>query len=162
MHDPAKPILIMTWGNPSRGDDAIGPVMHDRLEKEVLNGVEVLTDFQLQIEHTMDMQQRDRIIFVDASTTAAAPFEFQRLLPVIDNSYTTHAMSPESLLATYEKVNHESPPPAYMLSVRGYDFGLGLPLSEQAGNNLAKALSFIKTLINENLASDWDQLKRGV
>ncbi len=27
------PVLILTYGNPSRGDDALGPAMFDRLEK---------------------------------------------------------------------------------------------------------------------------------
>ena len=161
MHDATKPILIMTWGNPSRGDDALGPLMHDRLEEETLAGIEVLTDFQLQIEHTMDMQQRDRIIFVDASIKAAAPFEFHRLIPAVDDSYTTHAMSPESLLATYRKVNHEPPPPAFMLSIRGYAFDLGLPLSDRARANLTAAIAFVKELVSQYPTGSWDNLVSG-
>ena len=56
MNDQATPILIFTYGNPSRGDDALGPAMFDLLEKHKretgeLDRVELLTDFQLQIEH---------------------------------------------------------------------------------------------------------------
>jgi len=158
MQHLTKPILIFTWGNPSRGDDALGTEVYHLLEKEGLKDVDLLTDFQLQIEHALDLENRERVLFVDASVSAPAPFEFYRLNPNQDDSYTTHAMSPASLLATYEKVNSEAPPPAYMLSIRGYSFDLGLPMSEEASSNLEKSLTFIKRLVSENNGQDWDEL----
>lgn len=158
MQDTIKPLLIFTWGNPSRGDDALGTEAYDLLSKEDLDDVDVLTDFQLQIEHTIDLEQRSRILFIDASVSATAPFEFHRLNPVKDDSYTTHAMSPESLLATYEKVNKTSPPPSYMLSIRGYEFGLGLAMSDKASANLNEAMGFIHQLLSNNSTGDWNQM----
>ena len=70
----------------------------------------MLTDFQLQIEHVMDLEKRERVIFVDASVSGKAPFEFYQIQADKDDSYTTHAMSPQSLLAVYEKVNKQTPP----------------------------------------------------
>ena len=104
----------------------------------------MLTDFQLQIEHVIDLENRQRVIFVDASVSAKAPFEFHQIQADKDNSYTTHAMSPQSLLAVYEKVNKQAAPPSFLLSVRGYEFGLGLDLSDEAGVNLGEAVGFIK------------------
>jgi len=148
----------MTWGNPSRGDDALGPLIHDALLEEAYSTVEVLTDFQLQIEHTIDMENRDRILFVDASISAAAPFEFYRLQPVQDDSYTTHAMSPESLLSVYEKTTEQTSPASFMLAIRGYEFDLGVPVSDKALANLADALVFIAQLTSADTAADWDRL----
>jgi len=158
MQESIKPVLIFTWGNPSRGDDALGTEVYDLLQKEDLEDVDLLTDFQLQIEHAVDLESRERILFVDASIAANAPFEFYRLNPVADESYTTHAMSPESLLATYEKVNNQAPPPAFMLSIRGYEFGLGLPMSEEATANLTDALEFINRLLSKSSTEHWSQL----
>ena len=158
MPDAIKPILIFTWGNPSRGDDALGPRMYDLLIENALPDVEVLTDFQLQIEHTVDMERRGRIIFIDASLSADAPFEFYRLDPRQDDSYTTHAMSPQSLLATYQKVYGTEPAPAFMLSIRGYTFDLGLPVSDAAAANLAQAFSFLTQLIADNRIQAWSKL----
>ena len=87
--------LIFPWGNPSRGDDAIGPEIYRRLEKNELENVELQTDFQLQIEHVIDLENRERVLFIDASASATAPFEFHRIKPVKDDSYTSHAMSPQ-------------------------------------------------------------------
>ncbi|MEN8206816.1 MAG: hydrogenase maturation protease [Pseudomonadota bacterium] len=148
LQHPPNPDLIFTWGNPSRGDDALGPAMYELLQKEDLNGVDLLTDFQLQIEHTIDLEGRKRVLFVDASTSASAPFEFFRLQPEQDASYTTHAMSPQALLSVYRQVNGSNPPPAWLLSIRGYEFGLGLPLSTEANRNLLAAINHIKLLLD--------------
>lgn len=152
--------LIFTWGNPSRGDDALGPQIYELLKKQALEDVELQTDFQLQIEHIVDLENRQRVLFIDASVSAKAPFEFYRIQPDQDDSYTTHAMSPQSLLAVYEKVNKQTPPPCFMLSIRGYQFDLGLPLSSEADTNLNEAIIFIKQLITNNSTHDWHQLER--
>ena len=77
-----KPVLVFACGNPSRGDDALGPEFLQRLEAELehqekTKHIELLTDFQLQIEHAVDLNGRERVVFVDASMAAVAPFEFK-------------------------------------------------------------------------------------
>jgi hydrogenase maturation protease len=153
----AKPDLIFTWGNPSRGDDALGPAMYDLLQHANLHGVDLLTDFQLQIEHATDLEGRKRVLFVDASLSAGAPFELVRLQPEQDASYTTHAMSPQALLSVYRQVYDCAPPPAWLLSIRGYEFALGLPLSAAANKHLQAAFSHIKRLLDPLQPADWDE-----
>jgi hydrogenase maturation protease len=160
MHQLYKPVLIFTWGNPSRGDDALGTLAYDLLDQEDFADVDLLTDFQLQIEHAIDLENRERVLFIDASANARPPFEFYQLIPDRDDSYTTHAMSPQSLLAVYEKVQGKTPPDAFMLSIRGYEFGLGLPLSQKAAENLAEAVTYIRQLLTETPIDDWTQLTR--
>ena len=150
--------LIFTWGNPSRGDDALGPQIYELLTKEALHDVEVLTDFQLQIEHIVDLENRKRVLFIDASVSANQPFDFYQLQADEDNSYTTHAMSPQSLLAVYEKVNKRAAPPSFMLSIRGYIFDLGLPMSVEATTNLNEVMNFIKQRLFTNSVQDWGRL----
>ena len=98
----------------------------------------MLTDFQLQIEHAVDLEERERIIFVDAGISCAEPFEMQPLSAARDDTFTTHAMSPASLLSVYKQVNGAEPPPAYLLTIRGYEFELGKEMSKQAELNLLK------------------------
>ena len=142
------PVLILTCGNPSRGDDALGPSMFDmleayKLETGQLDDVDVLTDFQLQIEHAVDLENRRKILFVDAGVTCREPFELQLLKAERDDSYTTHAMSPASVLSVYQQINKCEAPPAWLLTIRAYEFGLGLAMSNRAGKNLQKAFDFI-------------------
>ena len=155
-HSP-RPDLIFTWGNPSRGDDALGPAMYELLQHEDLDGVDLLTDFQLQIEHAVDLEGRERVLFVDASTSASAPFELARLQPEQDASYTTHAMSPQALLTVYRQVYDCAPPPAWLLSIRGYEFGLGLPLSTAANKHLQAAINHIRRLFDPVQPVDWNE-----
>jgi hypothetical protein len=72
------PTLIFGWGNPSRGDDALGPLFVEHFTALAARhpewgAVECLTDFQLQVEHALDLQGRRRVLFVDASLDAPAP-----------------------------------------------------------------------------------------
>ena len=143
-----RPILVFAYGNPSRGDDALGPTMYELLEEQqrqagLLSDVALLTDFQLQIEHATDLQQRQRIVFIDASLTASPPYELDPVQPEQDISYTTHAMSPAAVLSVYQQIHRQPPPTSYMLSIRGYTFELGESLCAQARSHLQAAFEFL-------------------
>jgi hydrogenase maturation protein HypF len=138
------PLLVLGIGNPSRGDDAIGPSFIERASvafaAEIARGeIELVTDFQLQIEHALDVEGRQRVVFVDASVRAAPPFELSRLSAQRDASVSTHAMSPAAVLETFRAVVGE-PPEAWVLAIRGERFELGEPLSAQARAHLDAAL----------------------
>jgi hydrogenase maturation protease len=138
------PILIFGWGNPSRGDDALGPLFIDRIEAMGLPGVECLTDFQLQVEHALDLQDRRRVLFVDASFDAAAPFAVSRLAPARDASFSTHAITPEAVMQVYADLHEDEPPPCDLLAIRGESFELGDGLSAAATSHLAAALEWAR------------------
>lgn len=155
-------LLILAVGNPSRGDDALGPLFLERLAalREQFgdwDDVELLTDFQLQIEHTVDLENRALVLFVDASVSGPAPFHFTRLQAVRDASYTSHALSPAAVLHVYQQINHAPPPPAFQLAIRGERFELGEPLSSVAEANLVAALAFTCRLLERRDAATWDQ-----
>jgi hydrogenase maturation protease len=157
------PILIFTYGNPSRGDDGLGPAMFELLEKNKqacndLDKVDLLTDYQLQIEHALDLAHRECVVFIDASVSAQAPYEFHQLQPERDDSYTTHAMSPVSVLDVYQQINQCKPPPSYMLMIRGYEFGLGQTLTGQARLNLQQGYDFIKQLLVTDF-KQWPEIR---
>jgi hydrogenase maturation protease len=134
------PVLVVGIGNPSRGDDALGPRLIERLEQLQLPGVELLTDFQLQVEYALDMRERAAVILVDASVNCAEPFALEEVEPVADASYTSHELSPSALLHAYDRL-FGTPPRTYALAVRGYGFELGDGLSPRAESNLEAALA---------------------
>lgn len=136
------PLLVFGWGNPSRGDDALGPLFVDAIEAMALPGVECLTDFQLQVEHALDLKGRERVLFVDASANAAAPFTVERIAPVRDASFTTHAVSPQAILQVFRDVEAEPPPPCWLLAIRGDAWELGTAPSEMARQNLQEAINW--------------------
>ena len=148
------PTLVFGWGNPSRGDDALGPLFVEHFESLAARHpewgeVECLTDFQLQVEHALDLQGRRRVLFVDASLDVAAPCCLQRISPARDASFTTHAMSPQAVLRVYADIEDGAPPPCWLLAIRGARFELGEDLGEAARGNLAAALTAAARWIEE-------------
>jgi hydrogenase maturation protease len=150
-------ILVLAWGNPSRGDDALGPALAGRLEAAHVPA-EVLTDFQLQPEHATDLDGRSLVLFVDASVSCAAPFAFARVAPARDASFTSHAFSPGALLAAYAAAFRRPPPSAYALAIRGERFELGEPIGAAAGAHLEAATLFALRLLHAPSAAAWDRL----
>lgn len=143
-----KPILVFAYGNPSRGDDALGPRLLDQLAEklqgtELEQHVDLLTDFQLQIEHSLDMVYRQQVVFVDASVSATDDFCFQPLHSQRDNSYSSHALSPAALLELYQQLHPSQPVAAFQLAIRGYDFELGQTMSAAACHNLQQGLDYL-------------------
>lgn len=149
----APRVLVFGYGNPSRGDDGLGPALLERLE-----GCDCLTDFQLQVEHALDLKDRDLVLFVDASVACPAPFRLSRLRPARDTSYTTHAVSPAAVLEVYRQLHGQEPPPCYLLSIRGDRFELGEDLSPAAIARLAAAQDLVARLLSEPSAEAWDAL----
>ncbi len=137
-----SPRLIIGIGNPSRGDDALGPTAIERLAELALPDVELLTDFQLQVEHALDLRGRSEVIFIDAAMTGQTPFAFQPVEAIADTSLSSHALSPAALLHAYAKL-YGAPPSAYVMAIRGYSFDLGAALGETATGNLAAALDWL-------------------
>lgn len=156
-----KPVLLFGYGNPSRGDDALGPLVLEYIENTVNpDRIEILTDFQLQIEHALDLANRELVLFVDASVACANAFDFAVLTPARDNSYTTHAMSPMAVLEVYQEIKKQLPPPCFLLRIKGEKFELGEGLSANAQDNLAKASLFASQLLQNPDVESWRKWAR--
>ncbi|MEF3367276.1 hydrogenase maturation protease [Methylocystis sp. 9N] len=128
--------LIFGVGNPSRGDDALGPMLVEKVDAwrqthEPPVDLTLLTDFQWQIEHALDLRDIDVALFVDASRADGEPVSISRLAPRFDATHSTHALSPACVLAVAEKIGLKAPQ-AWIVAVAGEDFGLGAPLSDLA------------------------------
>ncbi|MBL9008132.1 MAG: carbamoyltransferase HypF [Myxococcales bacterium] len=143
------PLLVVGVGNPSRGDDAAGPcfVEHiaELLSDDVRQGrLDVLTDFQLQIEHALDLKDRERVVFVDASVQIQEPFSFERISPQRDQRHSSHAMSPRAVLEVHQRI-FGPPPDAWCMAIHGQRFELGEPISPATRSALSQALDcFVK------------------
>ncbi|NJD25275.1 MAG: hydrogenase maturation protease [Betaproteobacteria bacterium] len=145
------PVVIFAVGNPSRGDDALGPLLAGRLaawlEAEGLRGrIEIVEDFQLQIEHALDLEGRQLALFIDAGAGTPAPFVLRRIAPSAAVAHSTHALAPEAVLEVFRRTMRQEPPPSYVLCVAGAAFGLGEPLTAAAGINADAAFAKLQAL----------------
>ena len=148
-------LLLFGYGNPGRGDDALGPELIARIEPMQLIGVDCQNDMQLQVEHVTDLNECDLALFVDADMSCAEPYDLSELGAAADDSYTSHAMNPAALLHAYREVYSKEPPPAFLLRIRGYDFGLGDPLTDRAAYNLKAATRLVVELCNSVSLPMW-------
>lgn len=153
------PILVIGVGNPSRGDDAIGPRVIAGLQAWQdagrLAGVALLSAFQLQPEHVLDLAARRRIIVVDAAVGLAEPCRLAAVgLDAADRAragsrhglqlgWTSHQLGPSALLALYRALYGE-PPRLELLAVGAQSFDLGADLSATARANLGLALERLR------------------
>jgi hydrogenase maturation protease len=150
-----KPILLLGYGNPSRGDDALGVLLLEQLSDTGLHSVDLLTDFQLQIEHALDLKNRQLVLFIDASIANTRPIAFSQLQPLYDNSYTTHAMNPAAVMQVYQDIEKKPPPPCFLLAMQAVQFELGEGLSETAANSLRVAIVFVEKLLAQPSLVVW-------
>lgn len=156
------PCLVFAIGNESRGDDATGPLLLRELdvwlkENGIFEQVELLEDFQLQIEHAMDMKDRKLVLFIDAGMDTPAPFSFYRAKTSNKPVLYSHALAPEALLKVYEEFYSEEPPDAFILCIRGETFELGEAPTHQASANLAAALTFAKARLQAPETVRWER-----
>lgn len=164
----AAPLLVFGWGNASRGDDALGPLFVQRLAAALattpgaptLQGVELLEDYQLQVEHVLDLAGRRQVLFVDASADVAPPFETGVVQAASTTVVATHALSPQALLQVYRQVHGCAAPPCTLLAIRGECFGLGEPLSAAARQHLTAALRWACSWVERGTNAADDGLAR--
>lgn len=155
------PILIFAIGNESRGDDAIAPLLLRRLAKwldaeNISARFELLEDFQLQVEHATDMVGRELVLFIDAGLDTPAPYTFFRAKSNDSRTLFSHAITPESVMSTYRQVYQQTPPPAFVLCIRGEQFELGEHPTQEAERRMELAMEFLKKLLLEAEESFWE------
>ena len=142
--------LLLAVGNRSRGDDAAGPLLLDRLEPMLsgsselpeLSGTSWLTEecYQLQPELVEELATARSVWIVDATREFSTGAELASVSPATQFEFTTHALSAASLLALYEKVYGDPAPPTRLLKIGASQFELGTPLSTQTLLNIDQAI----------------------
>lgn len=148
------PAVVFAIGNPSRGDDALGPMLAERLIDYLAQhdpsgqAIEVIIDQQLVVEHVLDLVGRSLALFVDAAvdtgTQAGGPVSLTALQPAAQAVVMSHSVSPASLLRLFQEHVGNAAPTAELLAVVGDGFELGEPLSAAARDRLEQAWSLLQ------------------
>ncbi len=150
MHSPR--ILVYGYGNPGRQDDGVGVVLAEELEAWSRSGRPGLafdTNYQLNAEDALTVAEHDVVIFADASPDQREGFLFRALCPSAAVSFSTHAMSPESVLALSEEL-YGAHLAAYLLTIRGYEWEPNGVLTPGARSNLDAAKSFMTRFLDQD------------
>jgi hydrogenase maturation protease len=145
-------ILVFGIGNPGRRDDGLGARFVSQLQAEKLEGADCDSNYQLQVEDALTLLAYGTAIYVDASKKTKAPFTFEEIFPSLEISFSTHELSPQSVLSLCQELYHHRPR-AFLLAIRGYEWGVGEFLSDKAEANLSLALDFLKGHLKESRGS---------
>ena len=152
------PVLVLGYGNPSRGDDAVGPLLIEYLSTLQLPEIELITDFQLQIEHILDMQDRRLVLFIDAAVSHSQALELHALHPEHYQTLSTHALSPQQLLGICQHVTGQLPALSYLLSIKATQFELGAPLSPDMQQHYQHACQLLTQMLDNPRPDHWQSL----
>jgi hydrogenase maturation protease len=148
-------LVVFGWGNVARGDDGLGPLLLGRVVEARWPDATLIEDFQLQLEHALDLQGADLVLFLDAGKDTPAPFAFTEIHARHGMTHTSHALAPEAVLSVYEKTLGGSPPPSFLLCVRGESFELGRGLSSEGAARLEAAWAFLQRLRSTPSPESW-------
>lgn len=139
------PVLVLACGNPSRGDDALGPLFIEALERDYQEAIaagelECRWAYQWQIEDALALVGRKRVLFVDAVVGGGVSCGIAVVPRVEGAGVLSHALSAGEVLAVYRRLYGEPEFNAEVIGIGGVGFELGEGVSLAAGNNLADAL----------------------
>jgi len=145
-----KKILIYGYGNPDRQDDGLGIAFVNKMqgwvEENKFTNIFLESNYQLNIEDSLQLSEMDFAIFVDASKSGPA-YNLKKLNPKRYHLTLTHFVSPEVLIYLCKKLYNKTPK-VHLLTIRGYNWDIGEEISSKAEANLKKALFQLKISFN--------------
>jgi hydrogenase maturation protease len=150
---PARKTLVIGYGSPIRGDDAIGPLVADLLEAEgPPAGVTVISRHILTADLVPDVAANDLVLFLDAAANGeAGEVRCRPLAPdAAAPSSMAHFLDPRELLAWAEAL-YDRVPAAYLISVAGASFDYArYQLSSPAKAAVGPMLERVRALIADH------------
>jgi hydrogenase maturation protease len=143
-------VLVYGYGNPGRQDDGVGVLCVSELEawarEARLDYVRFDSNYQLNPEDALTVSEHDATIFLDAAAQQRDPFEFTKVIPGDVISFSSHAMTPRSLLALCKEL-YQLEPRAWALTIKARSWNINQEPTVEAMNHLAQALMFVKPLL---------------
>lgn len=143
--------LIVGYGNPLRGDDGIGVYLAEQLQEKFFHPseIQIITQHQLIPELVEDIQEAERVIFIDANARNM-PGEISVEKSVAEQTMSqsiSHSVSPQSLLMMCQTLYGKTPS-AWIVSIGGEDFdyqeGLSKTLKDQVPVYMARIVNLIE------------------
>ena len=151
--------LFIGYGNPDRKDD--GAAYHlliallndfnkkdldlfssDTISLDEYN--DIMFNLQLLPEFAETISQYQQVVFIDSHTgDIEENIRYELIEPIFQYSPFTHHFSPSSCLAVVQTLTGKHPK-AWLLSIRGFQFGFNRDLSDQTREFVNQALDIIR------------------
>lgn len=142
-----KGTLLLAIGNSGRQDDGLGWAFAEALEKKGLFEGEIHYRYQLQVEDAELASGALRVVFVDAFKGSLPDgFRWQPCMPAAEFQFSTHAISPASILFLCQLL-YGYLPEAWELVIQGDHWELETGLSPASAKRMERALAFFDSLM---------------
>ncbi len=152
MTKKANKILIYGYGNPGRQDDGLGILAVDNLscwvKKNRFYNIDFDSNYQLNIEDSLEISKYNVVIFIDSGKSIIKSYNLIKISPLKKDFYTSHKMSPESILFLSKEL-YGKEPETYLLLIKGYKWDINKKPTKKAIKNLYMALKHIKKFIEK-------------
>ncbi len=155
-------VLVIGYGNPGRLDDGLGPALVGRLEALALPGVNLDSDYQLQVEVAETLRLHDLVVFVDAAVSGPEPFGVAEVRPSDRTSFSSHSLTPAQVLGLSRHL-FQAQTRGFVLAIRGYEFDdFGERISPLAQLNLQAAVDFLERVLSTGNLAELDSRARSL
>ena len=138
-------ILVFGIGNPVRGDDRLGLLFTEHMEKlkNKWPGLQIDTtqNYQLNIEDVLLLLKYDLVIFADASKEISTSYKLEQVKPKA-LSFSMHSFSPGMLLQIAQEYYNFSAH-IWQFHITGNQWDYSEAISPIGKKNLKTAIRFI-------------------
>ncbi len=142
--------FIIGYGNPLRGDDAVGWILANQLLSRYADraDIRVMALHQLSPDLAEPLAQAQHVLFIDASAELpAGQLQWRDIQPPhLAGPINTHHLLPETLLALAQSLYGHTPQ-AKELSIGAQNFAHSMELSIEAQSALDSAMELIEALL---------------
>jgi hydrogenase maturation protease len=145
-YDSSDSVLFYGIGNPSRGDDALGPTCVEGLRVPASWGVD--SNYQLNAEDALLISEYSIVIFVDATREKLErTFCLSKFEAADSIAFSSHAMTPSQVLGLCVQL-YQKRPQCFLLGIRGESWELGDELSPSAKVALTETIQATQAWID--------------
>ena len=133
--------LLIGIGNSGRSDDALGWAFAERMKANPGFVGDVVLRYQLQVEDADLIKDYSQVYFVDACHIQLPDgYSIEKCEASKDFSFTTHELSPETILFLCEDLYGQKPE-ARLVLIQGEKWELNIGMSDAAQLHLTHALA---------------------
>ncbi len=143
--------LVLTCGNPQRGDDGIAEQVGKALSAGFCDANTKVCCLQQWLPEMAEaISEAGLLIFIDASAELEpGEVRSQPVKPCAASPQSfTHSMSPATLLALAKQLYGSAPSLAYLVTIGGASFELSEQLTDAARHAIPVALDQVKALLS--------------
>jgi hydrogenase maturation protease len=142
--------LVIGYGNPLRGDDAVGQIVARALLEWQLPNVKVLALHQLAPELADDLAKVDTVYFIDACMNVSLEHpRVTKIQPSHSTVNVSHFSTPQDLLALTKQL-YNCEPRAYLIEMPAESFELIEKLSAKAQKGVGEVLKYLCQIVGDS------------